>query len=163
MMVKESPMMEHVQGCASKHRLATKKMVAQARATGKTQQEAADIIGVTRKTVSLWEKDDVEYREAFDAHLVEMTRGYARELVSRMDEITRNVASAACKDPELGLKLLDKCGVLRHTGNLSGMSQAEKENGAATVVIQVMGEVSKEGTPVIDVDAVMEGDVDDNG
>ena len=42
------------------------------------------------------------------------------------------------------------------------MTQDEVQ-AAGGVTIMVMGAVGSDGTPVIDVDAVMDGDVDDNG
>jgi len=148
--------------CIKKLDEVVKHKVAYDRLQGLSMAASAKKHGITATTICRWEKDDEGYLAIIAEHTTNLRRAITGKLFKDMEDVAKNVMKVAKKDAELGFKVLKELGAFKTAGNDVGMTQAEVQ-AAGGVTIVVMGEVSKEGTPVIDVDAVVEGDVDVNG
>jgi len=139
-----------------------KHKVAYDRLQGLSMKATAAKHGITEATVGRWEKDDESYLEIISKHTTDMRRAITGKLFKDMGLVAANVMKVAKTDAELGFKVLKELGAFKTAGNDVGMTQAEVQ-AAGGVTIVVMGAVGSDGTPVIDVDAVVDGDVDVNG
>ncbi len=149
-------------GCVKKIKDAVKVLVAYDRLRGMPAKDVAKKHGITVMTISRWENNDDDYTKIIEKHCADVRRGVTGKLLRDMGDIASNVMKAAKEDPELGFKVLKELGAFKTAGNDVGMTQAEVQ-AAGGVTIVVMGAVGSDGTPVIDVDAAVDGDADDNG
>ena len=149
-------------GCIQKVKETKKILVAYDRLMNMTAKEAAKKHDVSEGTISRWENGDEDYARIVEKHCADIRRGVTSKLLRTMGDVAANVMAAAKTDPELGFKVLKELGAFKTAGNDVGMTQAEVQ-AAGGVTIVVMGAVGSDGTPVIDVDAVVDGDVDVNG
>ena len=160
MMVKAKP---KYNGCVKAIETAVKVMVAHDRLMGMTAEAVAKKHGVTTKSISTWENHDDTYIEIVAQAGRDIRRQCTGALIGGMAGLSRKVMKEAMSEEggDLGFKILKELGAFKTGGREVGMTQDEVQ-AAGGVTIMVMGAVGSDGTPVIDVDAVVDGDVDVN-
>lgn len=91
----------------------TQQLVISALLSGKTDQEAAVVAGVSRETVNRWRNHDPFFQAELNQRQQEIWESYKTGLQALIGDALRTISRAVRNNPTIAMKILEKCQGLR--------------------------------------------------